>query len=192
MKIAIDIDDVLSETQELVIEDHSKILNIKIKKEDFTDTNWHKHWNVTKKESNKLFQNFIRKRSLEIRVKDGAKEAIQELSKEHQLIAVTSRSYLIYEDTKRWLNHNLPEIKQLFHVSDYPNTNDKLLKSDICVQENATVLIEDQLNLIKDCKEKKIHVMILDAPWNHDTPKDIKKVFSWEEIVKEIKYLNKA
>lgn len=190
MKIAVDIDDVLSETQSLVAEDLSEKLGLNLKKEDFKDTNWHEYINKTKEESYKLFQEFVNKRNLEIKVKKGAKEAIIKLSKKHEIIAVTSRSFLIYKDTKLWLNTNFPEIKKLFHVSDYPNMNDRILKSDICVQENAKVLIEDQLNLIKDCKKKGIHVIILDAPWNQNSPKNIKKVFSWPEIIKEINYIN--
>lgn len=60
----------------------------------------------------------------------------------------------------------------------------KRLKSEVCKEIGASVLIDDALKHAEEVASHGIPVLLPDKPWNRDyTPPGVVRVQSWNDIV---------
>lgn len=192
MKIAVDVDEILANLIDPVIAFHNEQFQTSLVRNDFTSYNFDEVWGGTHVEAiQKVHQFFETEHFRNIRPVVGAVEGVQKLKEKHDLFVVTSRQSVVEEQTKAWLNQHFPEMFKEIHVTNgFSLSGQKRLKKDVCKQVGASLLIDDCLEYALDCAAAGIPVVMLDYPWNQtkpgELPENVKRVFSWEEILREI------
>jgi len=190
MIIAIDIDEVLSDTLNHVLEGYNESRNTSFKREDFINYHYEVILSNDKESPKDIWDNFIRTKGHEIKPIEGAVEAVKKLALKHDLLILTSRSGEYAEITKNWLlnNFNIP-IRIIYTNNFFGESHTK--KSDFCSDEGVDIVIEDQARHALDCADVCKVVYLLDSPWNQNEtlPENVKRVYSWEEIIEHIEGL---
>jgi uncharacterized HAD superfamily protein len=92
MKIAIDIDDTLSNTLDPLFAFYQSKSGKKFKREQHTTYNLHETWGCSLEESIKVLNEFHKLGHLyEVITIQGAKQAIKEISSKNEILIITSR-----------------------------------------------------------------------------------------------------
>ena len=187
--IAVDIDEVLSETLKSMLKKHKYMFNNhKVKWEDLVDYNV---WNIeslwlTQNQAIRLFATFQLWSWLfnKIEPVQWAKKNIQRIKEQwYKFYAVTARLSPLKPDTLLWLHKHY---KWCFEKVIFANffTKWEKKKSDICKGIWAKIIIEDNLDTCIDCANNWIKCYMINKPWNQcDTlPEWITRVYSRNEI----------
>jgi hypothetical protein len=192
MIIGVDIDDVLGETNIAFDDFHNKKYGTNFKKEDHSTFDLALVWNLPTEEMVKRLRAFFSDgHHFNIEPVIGAKKALKELSKKHEIKIITARMEDFKSQTLEWLNKHYGEITlEVHHANHYYGLNNDT-KSDICVKLGVEILIDDCLEFSLECAEKGIKVLLLDNPWNQidNLPKNVTRVNDWNHILEKIKSL---
>jgi len=197
MKIGIDLDEVLAEFVSAFLQFHNEKYGTKLNKNHFHVYEFEKVLGGTEEDAaDKAYEFFGTHHFKNIQPSEGAKKATEKLAKAgHELFVITSRQSEVVEDTKNWLEANFPQtFKEVYFTANkYGRTKSDIQKIDVCKKIGVSLLIEDGLEFALSCAAEGINVLLLDRPWNQgELPKNIKRVSSWDEIFKEIYYLENA
>lgn len=122
----------------------------------------------------------------------GAQEAIERLSKNNSLHIITAKPDILEQITKEWLGRNFPDMFDAVYFANwFSKDKEKRNKSDICLECGTDIFIDDSLDTALDVSSVGIPVLLFDTPWNQreNLPTNVKRVYSWEEIEKEINNL---
>lgn len=190
MKIGIDIDEVLANHMDKLNEFYFKKTGKKYSKEDYKNYNWWETWGTTREEATKIDDEFKKSEFFsEISVIPGAKEAIENLSENHELVIITSRPVESKRLTSDWFNKNFNNFKsKIIHSGDF--WGKIKTKAEICNSLSISLLIEDHEKYAKECAGKGIKVILFDKPWNQNIEhENIARVNNWKEALKEIQTL---
>lgn len=187
MKIAIDLDDVISNSLTSFLEYFNKSQNYfdELKYQDFTSYNLHKIIPISQEEELKLFLEYDNSDYyLEIKPIEGAIEAINQLKQNHQLIIMTARPQNQEKQIRAWLKKNKINISEIFFIRKEYGAPSKT-KGEYCKELNVDILIEDNIDYAKTCIENNIQVFLFDSPWNQEENLNelITRVKSWREIL---------
>lgn len=190
MKIAIDLDEVLSNTMGPLCEFHNKKYKTNLKPKDFFSYEWEKVWGGTSKDTVKKWIEFISENGEKLPVKKNALISVKELSKENELYVISARQNEIKKLTINWIEKNFPNyFKKILLANNYAIKGKELSKKELCEKEKIDILIEDQLKHSIGAVSKKRKVILFNYPWNKHTnlPKNIFRVNNWSEVTKLIK-----
>ena len=187
--IAVDIDEVLSETMRSMLKIYNKKYpNHQIEWNDITDYNiWDiEKFHMTQKQSIMFFARvqFLSWIFHKINPVVWSKEKILELkSKWYKIYAVTARLSLIKISTKLWLRKYFKWCFEWVVFADF-FTSRARKKSDICKEIEASIVIEDNLETCIDCANQWLKCYLFDKPRNQcdALPDWITRVYSWDEI----------
>lgn len=124
----------------------------------------------------------------ELKVRNEAKEYIDKLKEDgHRIIIITGRDNGEYSDpynmTKKWLNDNYIKYDKLILTNAYKN--DQHGKSEKCIENNIDIMIDDSVNICRDCIAHNITTLLMDTPYNKQE-KDITRMHNWKEIYQYI------
>ncbi len=186
MIIAVDLDDVLADSLTSFIEFYNKYYDKSLKYKDFTAYTLNEIKGISREEENKILEHFDESEYFDnIKPIKGAVEAVEELSKKHEIIIITSRTRDKEEKTKNWVRRFLKGIKRIYFIRQNYHEKPKT-KVEICKEINANLLIEDNLTYAENCAKNGIKVLLFDYPWNQaeNLPPLIKRVKSWIQISK--------
>jgi len=203
-KIGIDMDEVLSLTLPAFIEYHNQKYKTnktiddcyKLKSKDYIEAHA-ELFDISKAEFIKRWYEFCdTDYHHSMKPMDESIESILNLSKNHDLYIITSRSPNALNVTRNWLNKHygnaFKEIKQL-EYHDHNHNLAKFTKADLCKMINIDIFIDDTLEHAINCANAGIPVLLFDNQekhfWNNTKEKLnplIKRVHSWKEIEKEI------
>jgi uncharacterized HAD superfamily protein len=190
MKIAVDIDNVLSETMRNIVDFHNSTYNTSFKRDDFLHHGLWKTWGGTRDEAVAKIEKFFKTHHFDnIKPVLGAKDGVSFLKNDHDLCIITSRPDSIKEKTREWICKHFPEKFNDIHLSDYYDSSKKYKsKGEICEDLDIDILIEDCIEYALGCAGKSTQVLLFDHPWNQtdNLPKNIHRVHSWEEIKNKI------
>jgi len=191
MLIAIDIDEVLSNTVVNFINFYNKEYKKDYIRTDFYHYLWWEVVGISEQEFLKVHEKF-RKSSYYSSMKPvkGSKDGINELKKEHELELVTSRPVFMKEMTEKWLKKYFPNIFNKIHfAANNTFSSPGPTKGEICLEIKADLLIEDQLDYCEECLHNGTRVFLYDCPWNQhiEEQKKLTRVYNWPEVVKRIK-----
>lgn len=187
MRIGVDIDNVLSNFNEILLNkyiEHDKSINGKgIVNQDvyIRDMfNWDKEYEEKfYKENIEYFVNLF--------------EPIEECSKYIKLLKEEGNTiYIIsgrdngeysnpYKMTTDWLKKYDIVYDKLFLVDAYNSHS----KTEICLECNIDVMIDDSKRMCKDIKDNGIRALLMDTPYNRDT-NEFERVNSWKEIYNKL------
>ncbi len=180
MRIGIDIDDTISNTNEYLIEEAIKYDRMYKKKGILDNTTYNFcgffNWEKSDKED---FYKYIYDNNLHnVPIKSHAKEVINKLKKEgHKIYIITRRDTDIYKDpykeTYKWLKKNKIKFDKLVvQAKD---------KGIVCKELGVDIFIDDLLSNCIRAHEEGINVLMFDSSYNKNE-KNFKRVVSWEEI----------
>lgn len=118
----------------------------------------------------------------------GAKEALRRLKNNYSLRVVTARAESFRPHVEEW---NVMHFSETFDSLHFTNAfsglhkNVKRLKSSVCKEIDASVLIEDAIGNAFEVAGQNIPVLLADRPWNqHSTlPHGIHRMHTWNDIV---------
>lgn len=184
MRIGIDIDNVISNFNEVLLNEyllHDKELNnngIINKNADYIRKGMF-DWSSEEEES--FYKNNIERIAKSLTVIDGAKEYIDKLKADGYFIyIITGRDNGEYTDpynmTKEWLNNYNIYYDKLI-LTNAHNKHEKAIK---CLENSIDIMIDDSVSICKVCIESGITTILMDTPYNKYS--NIKRVYDWQEF----------
>lgn len=188
LRIGIDIDEVIVKFTEYFLDFcKKKGLNPPLF-EEIDKYHLHSFFNMAEEEIYELYKEFNKtKENVEFDFIPFAKESINELSKNHELIIITARQGYLQEYTFNFFKKHFPNINfNIIFTGDI--FGGKKNKNEVCVEKNIDYLIEDRRKIVKDCAEAGVKSFLLDKPWSQNCEHDnIIRVKDWNEILEKIK-----
>lgn len=188
MKIAIDLDDTLADSLTSFIEFHNKRYKTKLRYEDFTAYTLNEIMGMPKEEEARRLKEFDDSNyNDEVKPLKDAVNAIEELGKNHTISVITSRPKKIEEKTRKWINANVPLVKEVIFTRKEHNGRTKS-KGEICMEIGADVLIDDNFEHALECEKAGVRCIVLDYPWNrkYKLGRCMLRAMSWKEVVRII------
>lgn len=184
MRIGIDIDNVISNFNEVLLSEyikHDKDLRntgIVNKNAEYIRRGM---FDWTQTEEQEFYKNNIERIARNLDIIDGAKEYIDKLKSDgHYIYIVTGRDNGEYIDpynmTKEWLCKYDIYYDELILTNAYEDHD----KSKICIENNIDVMIDDSVRICEDCIRSGINTILMDTPYNKYA--NIKRVNNWQEI----------
>jgi len=191
IKIAIDLDDTLVPTVELLIKEMLK------DKKYPAFRGYHSIKDFSFEEELTLYR-YIRKTInkqdvSKFKPMPGAIPAIKKLAKDFDLYLVTARTKSAKKTTRIWIAHHFPGLFKKIIFGQYRKEGDfKKTKGQICKEQGISLIIDDRADYCLDCYNHGIKAIVLDYnnsyPWSKDKiPKDLKKAKNWKEVLEIIK-----
>lgn len=185
MRIGIDIDNVISNFNEELLKayiEHDKELrntgiinkNAPYIRDGMFD------W--TDEEEKNFYKENIERIAINLKAIEGASKYIKKLKQDgHTIYIISGRDNGEYSDpykmTKNWLEKYDIVYDKLFLVDAYNSHS----KTEICLEHNVDVMIDDSKRMCKDIKDNGIRALLMDTPYNRDT-NEFERVCSWKEI----------
>jgi 5'(3')-deoxyribonucleotidase len=191
MKIAFDLDDVLINTAEEMTFYFNRLHGTSYTLADHTDFGLHKVWRKPEDYCRVVCDDFLSLYIPELCPYSGAKEALEELSKNgYELAIISSRPSIHFAATEAWIAKHFPSMKMELHLAGQKNL--KILgrrKSEICKSIGADYIVDDAPHHIDDCSCEGISCFLWDRPWNQnfDETDTIKRVKSYDELINFLK-----
>ena len=191
MNIGIDIDNVISNFNEVLKEEflkHDKELrNTGIVNPNLYVTQGMFDW--SEDEIWGFYLENIGRIAKSLEVKPGAKEYIDKLKEDgHMIVIITGRDNGDYADpwniTENWLKQKEIKYDKLIITDAYKNN--KHAKTEKCFENNIDIMIDDSIHNCMDCIENNITTLLMDTPYNR-VEKDMIRVNNWEEVYEFIK-----
>lgn len=184
MRIGIDIDNVISNFNEMLLEAylmHDKelrntgIINPNAKYIRTGMFDW------SNEEEHSFYKDNIEGIAKKLKVKEKAKEYIDRLHNDgHLIYIITGRDNGEYSEpynmTKKWLDENNIYYDNLILTDAY----DIHAKSLECLKNDIDIMIDDSVRICSDLITSGITTILMDTPYNRKI--NIKRVKNWEEF----------
>ena len=191
--MALDLDDVLSDYVPAVLSFHNHRYQTAYTLTDVTAYGYWKFWGGTREEATrKVYEFYETDYFKKLQPVRGAVEGVKALKRNYGLVVVTSRPTDIEKQTRDWIEKFFPQTFVEIALTDAftPDGRVEIKKSAVCRRLKAEVLVEDCLEYLQEsCRElPHLRGILFDKPWNQGAslPANVKRVYSWKEIVAEI------
>lgn len=192
-RIAIDLDEVLADTFEIVLGLHKQKWYLNhLQFEDLIDHEWRRIDNawIDRKKRLKIWQDFLGSDLMyTANPVKWSIDAINKLSRRwFELHIITARPNHLYDCTQLWVNKNFNNCFKGLHLTTTPE-DIRIPKFEVCKKLWINIIIEDNTDYALEFANNDIKVIILEKPWNkHRTEKhkNIIRVKNWHEIIKNI------
>jgi uncharacterized HAD superfamily protein len=140
-----------------------------------------------------FFDTYLASIYREVKPKEQAREIIEQLQKQHQIMLITSRNYQypgVEDVTREWLKeYGIPYDKLILNPSSNMHYFDKLA---VCMQNGVNLMIEDHHDLAQELSEF-MPVILFDYPYNkHVKSENIFRVGNWREAYQWIDNLTQT
>lgn len=179
MKIGIDIDGTIKDTQSAAVQVYNEALNRKVKREDIKEFYLDKAYGLSKKEGAHLWRKLEHKiYSLAVPLPDAAEVLTQLRQQGHEIHFITARpgKPRIVEITKTWLNkHGFPYNGKNLNMSAQN-------KAEVARRLGIDLFFEDAPQHLDRLVEAGIPTVIVDAVYNRDYPHDLPRITSWKQV----------
>lgn len=185
MIIALDMDDILCNTQEIFIKFYNDTYNDNLDFDDFDEYEISDIKNISKEKGAQILEEFDKSDYFNmIEPLKNSQKVVSELSENHKLIIITARTSKVEDQTKKWVKKYFPDIKKIFFVSDNYLTHTRK-KSNVCKDIGADVIIEDKKKFAIDCSNNGTKVLLFDYPWNRKIKESDKiiRIKSWDDVL---------
>ena len=190
--IAVDLDDVLTESAKHFIEFGNATWGHDHTVEDYSE-DWLELWGVGLEEGNRRSKLWHDSKDYDNREPLlEAIEALRTMSQKHKLVVVTSRRDWVKDRTIDWVNEYFGDIFDGVHFAgmwekgsheERVNTT----KAETVKSVGADLLIDDQPKHCLGVRDVGIDVILFgDYPWNRDSHDDFDHAKNWDEVVKHV------
>lgn len=191
IKIAIDLDDTLVPTVDLLIKEM-------LKEKSFPAFRGYHSIKDFSFEDEMALYRYIRKTInkqdiSEFKPMPGSVLAIKKLAKEFELYLVTARTKNVKKHTRDWISHHFPKMFKKIIFGQYRKEGDfKKTKGQICKELGISLIVDDRIDYALDCYKHGVNAIVFDYkdsyPWSKGKfPKSIKKARDWKEVYEIIK-----
>ena len=196
MKIAFDLDDVLSSFNLIWHKWHNEHYSTNVKMEDIDSYFITEVFGITQQETNdRVFEFYKSNECANLPVEKDAKEVLIALKKlGHEVSIITSRDTEIEEMTRNWLSKNFPGMfdeiiftKQFSRKGIY---NNDYRKSQACKEINADMLVEDAPFFAEDVANEGIKVALIEKTWNKSFKTENKNIIKIKSLLEILNYLD--
>lgn len=118
----------------------------------------------------------------------GAVEAVGRLREICDLYIITARDDTLSHQTFTLMNEHFPDSFKSSHFLHRDDVNVLGTKGEVCTSLGIDIFVEDSLLNASHTGEAGIRTLLFDTPWNQTEalPKNVTRVFSWDEILREI------
>jgi hypothetical protein len=181
MDLGFDIDGVISNFVRTFIRLVERKYDVILKEADIYYHDLNLVLGISKKENQQLIRETLKE---DLALNRGAKETLEKLCSEgHDIFILTARPHDLVEVTKAWLKKKGIPYTELVQL----NAGEKY-----CAKVNLDLIVEDSLEDALEWSQKVKNILVYDHPWNQskNVKKLIKRVYSWDDIYKEIARLN--
>lgn len=115
-----------------------------------------------------------------------AEESILQLSKNHEIIFITSR--IFREGTEERLKKSFPNMDfKLIYSSNHYSGMEGVTKAEICSNEGIDFMIEDSPEYASQIANEGIRVFLLNKPWNEGLEHEkVIRADNWKEVINHI------
>lgn len=183
MRIGVDIDNVLSNFNEVLLKDyinHDK----ELRNNGIVNNNVYirKMFDWSEKEEKKYYEeNIERLANFFEPIKDCSKYIKKLKDNGNYICIISGRDNGEYSDpynmTKEWLKKYNIEYDKLILTNAYNHQE----KADICIKENIDIMIDDSINVCVKCFENHISSLLFSTEYNQNETR-FTRVNNWEEI----------
>ncbi len=187
MRLGVDIDGTIKQTQRAAVEVYNQFLKRNVKLEDVTTFHLDSAYGLTPKEGARLWRK-LEPKIYQLGVPlENAAEALNQLAQEgHEIFFVTARPAMkhIAEITKNWLTrYRFP-----FHGENlFMGSQDK---AAVSMKLSIELFFEDAPFHLDRLTEAGVPTVIVDAVYNRDYPKPLPRITSWREGVQLVRELS--
>jgi uncharacterized HAD superfamily protein len=187
--IAVDIDDVLANHAESFVNFSNERWGTHLTVEDY-DEHWAEMWQIDNTET-EARANVFRDSGIisEYDHTDEALPILTSLSRNYQLIVITSRRIQMEKETRAWIANHYPGVFTEIHFAGIWEKIDddahRHTKADLCQALGVSYLIDDQLKHCIAAAKCGIQSLLFgDYTWNRasELPEHVFRVKDWEEI----------
>lgn len=192
-RLAIDLDEVLADTFELVLNLHKQKWYLHhMQFEDLIDHEWRRIDNawINKKERLKIWREFLSSDLMyEAKPVKWSIEAINKLSEKwFELHIITARPNYLHECTNQWVNKHFNNKFKGLHLTTTPE-DIRIPKFEVCKKIWINTIIEDNMDYAMEFANNGIKAIILERPWNKNWKgkhKNIIRAKNWDDIIKNV------
>lgn len=185
-RIAIDVDDVIAKTMEHFLDHLNSTSNYDFDYNDFENYNLKKVRSDVDFDINQELISYVRSNLALFEVYEDSKEIILDLSKEFELLVITSRSSVVKSATQEWIASHFPDgtFTGIYFLED--SSFD--CKSEFCKEHNCIFLLEDAPHYADATRNKGIYVLLFSRPWNQyiEECDNLFRVKNWSEAREKI------
>jgi uncharacterized protein len=179
MKLGVDIDGTIKNTQKAAVQVYNKELGRKVKHEDVTDFYLDKAYGLSKKEGARLWRKLEHKiYSLGVPLPNAAEVLMDLREKGHEVYFVTARPGMrhIRDVTVKWLQkHGFPYDGNNLHMG---SRNKALVAQNLGIE----LFFEDAPDHLDKLVEAGVPTVVVDAVYNRDYNPKIPRIHKWEQV----------
>jgi 5'(3')-deoxyribonucleotidase len=191
--IAIDIDDVLADSTELIRLTTNKMAGLDLKEHHYAVPGpyWSYYEHVL--ETNGVSDENLRKEIVADWISNhgkaapvkGAIDALKQLSKNYRIVLITARDPKIRTDTEEWLKEHFTGLYEDLHVIGNFKVVDKpKSKGEVCLEVGASWLIDDNP---EHCLSAIAHgietVLFGEYGWHFNAPEHLTRCKDWRAVL---------
>lgn len=193
--VAIDFDDVLFDCNVALSKFHNHHYGTSYNKNDIRSWHLSELWGCTEEEAVRRLNEFVQTDfHHDANQVAGADRALTLLNERgYTPVIVTARTEDSMPQTVSWLEKNMPNLYSAIHFTNYfhSDPSKKKTKSEICLELDALVLVEDGTHNATDAASKNIPVLLFDTPWNQEKMQEeetgiVTRIHSWDDAIAHI------
>ncbi len=190
--IAIDVDDVLSESLDALRREVNKRVGTEFELHDYhIEADYHGYAQEVWQRlglDNRISMDELNADKTETRSNmephNDAKTVLQELAKDYRLVVITARDPNVEVVTRMWLDRHFTGLFNSVAFTgarDDPNCKEK---GDMCVEIGAKWLIDDSVEHCISAQAKGVQPILFgDYGWHHKAPADLVKAKDWQAVL---------
>lgn len=189
MKIAVDVDEVLFDFITPFLEFYNVRHGATWKREQIHTYNLWEQFGIEKQQAVDEVREFYKSQEFRnLSLVRYAFDVCNDLSKDHELYAVTSRPAFISGETIEQVETGFPGVFRGIHLTNqWGDEGAKRTKGEVCIELGAAALVDDSYDYLFEAREKGINGLLLHSPWNVGfSSKGIQRVYSWEDVPREV------
>lgn len=172
--IAVDLDNVISETDIKVRKIIGEKYGINAKRQNVVDFNYEDCLPIIKEQAIDVLNELHTKHLLNLRLVPGARQALQAIGMCYKVIIATERPVETRDHTIQWLSNKHIPSQEVIFVKD---------KEELLAMHLIWFIDDRWENAVK-IASNNIHVILFDRPWNRKgNCKGIHRARSWNEII---------
>lgn len=165
-----DIDSVLDNLMPSLNAFYNRTHGTNLRLKDYVYYDLEKVWGGSKKEAVDIVTQFYNSPDFEMMSSmEFSQKGIQLLSKDYRIIAVTSRPEFTRKKTERRFSKRYPNVEKIFFTGDYSKSFDKMSKLEICLRENARIIVDDHPLIALECSSHGLTSFLFGEGWKKDT-----------------------
>ncbi len=192
--IGFDLDDVLLNFSDALREHMNRKYMKSVNRDDITTFFIEEAFGISPIDARETIDNFFfHQDHIDAFPVDGSKDVIDRLSKANKLRIITAKPDILEGITKEWIDKHFPHKFENIHFANWFSKDKiKRKKSEICIEYNIDIFIDDSPETARDVSSVGIPVLLFDTPWNREekfSDNNVTRVYSWDQIEKEINNL---